>query len=72
TIIGELNEGGCLKYRIDVDQLKNVTIDVLAGNLYYEKQNVLVNEGLSSNDELPIISLEHSDNDESKGTIYNY
>ncbi|CAG8504404.1 15534_t:CDS:2 [Cetraspora pellucida] len=55
----------CLKYRIDVDQLENVIIDVLAGNLYYKKQNVLVSEGLLLNDELLIVFLKHSDNDES-------
>ncbi|CAG8676073.1 10549_t:CDS:2, partial [Cetraspora pellucida] len=54
TIIGELNEGERLKYRIDVDQLENVTVDVLAGNLRYEKQNVLVSEGQPLYDELPI------------------
>ncbi|CAG8630855.1 7978_t:CDS:2 [Racocetra fulgida] len=53
-IIGELNEGEHLKYRIDVEQLENVTVDVFA-----------ISEGTLSNDELPIVSLEHSNNGES-------
>ncbi|CAG8710339.1 37727_t:CDS:2, partial [Gigaspora margarita] len=63
-VIGELNEGGRLKYQVDVESFENTVVDVLAGNLQYEKPNTLANRGMPSNDELLTVPTECFDNSE--------
>ncbi|CAG8744075.1 12507_t:CDS:2, partial [Racocetra fulgida] len=68
TVIRELNEGGCLKYQINLEKIKNTVVDILVGNLQYEwykQQDTLVSERLPSS----TIPIELSDNSECKQSI---
>ncbi|CAG8502299.1 12436_t:CDS:1, partial [Cetraspora pellucida] len=61
-VIGGLNEGGHLKYRVNVENFENMEVDVLAGNLRYEKPD---DKELPPNVELPIVPTELSDDSDS-------
>ncbi|CAG8586319.1 9657_t:CDS:2, partial [Scutellospora calospora] len=61
-VIGGLNEGGRLKYRINVENFENMEVDVLAGNLRYEKPD---DDELLSNVELLTVPIELSNISES-------
>ncbi|CAG8703261.1 11080_t:CDS:1, partial [Racocetra persica] len=64
TIISELTSRKCRKYQVSFEEFENVTVDILAGNLRYEKQAILNQEELAVT-ELSPTHEEFSDDSES-------